>query len=89
MLYIIIDESIIGAQKLLSKRKQNGKELSKALKKLTRAKNYAISEAEFLYHNLPIEYLRMPITKGLNCITYFSEKHTFVFLANSPISIHS
>ena len=73
MLYIIIDESIIGAQKFLSKRKQNRKELSKALKKLTRAKNYAISEAEFLYRNLPIEYLRMPIIKDLNCIIDFSE----------------
>ena len=71
MLYIIIDENIIGAQKLLSKRKPNRKELSKALKKLTRAKKYAISEAKFLYRNLSIEYLRMQITKGLNCIICF------------------
>ena len=51
MLYIIIDENIIGAQKVLSKRKQNRKELSKALKKLTRAKNYAMTETKFLYRN--------------------------------------
>ena len=71
MLYIIIDENIIGAQKVLSKRKQNRKELSKALEKLTRAKNYAITETKFLYRNSQIEYLRMQIIKGLNCITYF------------------
>ena len=78
MLYIIIDENIIGAQKLLSKRKQNRKELSKALEKLTRAKNYAITETKFLYRNLQIEYSRMEITKGSNCITYLIKRYFFI-----------